>query len=67
MSNPTNITYGSYSFRDQAGPIPHPRITVTYLLADDGTQLGTRYNMTLENVLTPFPSGMGTKITAANK
>jgi hypothetical protein len=59
MSNPTNITYGSYDFRQQAGPIPHPRITVTYLLADDGTQLGTRYNMTLENVLTPLPSGMG--------
>jgi hypothetical protein len=59
MSNPTNITYGSYSFRDQAGPIPHPRITVTYLVADDGTQLGTRYNMTLENVLTPLPSGAG--------
>lgn len=59
MANLTNITYGPYSFRDNAGPIPHPRITVTHLHADDGTHLGIRYNMTLENVLTPIPTGNG--------
>lgn len=59
MPNPTNITYGAYSFRDQAGPIPHPSINVNFVRAEDGTHLVTRYSMTLENVLTPIPTGEG--------
>lgn len=55
--NPTRMTYGLYSFRNDAGPIPHLTINKTYKLSADGTQLGSLYSVTIEGVLTPMPTG----------
>lgn len=55
--NPTRMTYGSYSFRDQAGPIPHLTINKNFKLAGDGTKIGATFNATIDGVLTPMPSG----------
>lgn len=56
--NDVNIKYGTYNFRDQCGPIPFLTIVKTYLRSDNGSKIGSRYNVTLDGTLTPIASGI---------
>lgn len=47
------MTYGTYSF----SPVPMVNIAKVYHKTEDGTQIGTTFNMDLNGVLTPLPTG----------
>ncbi len=51
----TTMTYGSYNFT----PVPLVRFSKTYQRSEDGTRLGSLFNMTLDGVLTPIPGNNG--------
>lgn len=53
----TNITYGSYDFRNQAGPIPLLSINKNMKVDGAGAIIGSVYQLTLQGTLTPLPSG----------
>lgn len=54
--NLTTMTYGSFNFQN-IGPIPFLTINKQYIRNEDGTKLGSRYNVTIDGTITPLPSG----------
>ena len=57
MSNATNITYGSYDFQVEAGPVPFLTINKEFKRLADGTQIGSVYRVTLNGQLNMVPQG----------
>lgn len=57
MSNPTNITYGSYDFARDCGPIPFLTIKKDIRRLADGSNMGSFYTLSLNGELNKVPSG----------
>lgn len=57
-NNLTNITYGSYDFQRDGGPVPLLNINKEFLHSADGTKIGSVFRVTLQGELNKIPSGV---------
>lgn len=55
MSNPTTMSYGTYSF----SPVPFLTINKQNQNTSDGQKLGTVFDIGIQGTLTPLPTGAG--------
>jgi hypothetical protein len=58
MANATNITYGSYNFQNDAGPVPQLTINKDFRKLGDGRVIGSLYRATLQGEFNKVPSGI---------
>lgn len=58
MPNATNITYGSYNFQRDGGPVPFLTINKDFIRTDGGQRIGTKVRITLQGELNLLPSGV---------
>jgi len=58
MSNATNITYGTYDFQRDGGPVPLLTINKEFKKIGDGTTIGSVFKVGLAGKLNMVPSGI---------
>jgi hypothetical protein len=58
MSNATNITYGTYDFQRDGGPVPLLTINKEFKKIGDGTTIGSVFKVGLAGKLNLVPSGI---------
>lgn len=59
MSNLTNITYGTYDFQQDGGPVPLLSISKETKRGGDGTNIGSLFKVSLQGELNLLPYGTG--------